>query len=539
MTLLHTAKLSMDMTRVLTDIELSGIKIDIAALKELKDSYSFRTTQLLDILNTSAANAMGDTPINLDSPEDRSLLFYSRKVTDKKQWASLFNIGTTINERGSRKQKKRTEFNRKDFSNAYQSNTTQAYKTTASKCTICSGFGKTSKIKKDGTYSKVRYICKRCSGCGIIYTKNLDTAGFSLKPLTALDCTAHGFKTDSTTLSNYLTSDIGSNAKAYIRAYCEYSSIKTYLRTFVEGIEKAVTAKSFIHPSFMQCVTATGRLSSRSPNFQNMPRATTFPVRKTIISRWEDGFILEGDYKQLEFRVAGFLSDDKTVYKEVEEGFDVHSFTADMMDVTRQEAKAHTFKPLYGGVSGTDKQRKYYRAFKKKYAGITHWHDSLAEEAIARKKLTLPSGREYLFPNVRRTRWGGVTSGTAIKNYPVQGFATADLLPMALIYTNKLLAANKMQSVICNTVHDSIVLDVHPEEKDLAIDLLSQGMLSLFDECQKRYSITYSMPVGIELKIGKNWLDLEPILDLEWKPQTSKEFKYERVGITERQSRLL
>ena len=539
MTLLQTAKLSMDMTRVLTDIELAGIKIDTVALKELKDSYSSRITQLLEILNQAASKAMGDTPINLDSPEDRSVLFYSRRVTNKKQWASLFNIGTTVNERGSRRQKKRTEFNRRDFNTAYQSHTTQVYKTTASKCTICKGFGKTSKRKKDGTYSKVRYICKRCSGCGIIYTNNLETAGFSLKPLTALDCTAHGFKTDSTTLNNYLTSDISSNAKAYIRAYCEYSSIKTYLRTFVEGIEKAITDKEFIHPNFMQCVTATGRLSSRSPNFQNMPRANTFPVRKTIISRWEDGFILEGDYKQLEFRVAGFLSEDNTVYKEVEEGFDVHSFTAQMMDVTRQEAKAHTFKPLYGGVSGTDKQRNYYRAFKNKYTGITHWHEALAEEAMARKKITLPSGREYLFPNVRRTRWGGVTSGTAIKNYPVQGFATADILPMALIYTSKLLADNKMQSVICNTVHDSIVFDVHPKEKDLAIDILSKGMLSLYDECKKRYDITYSMPVGIELKIGKNWLDLEPVLELEWKPQTSQEFNYERVGIAKRQPRLI
>ena len=96
-----------------------------------------------------------------------------------------------------------------------------------------------------------------------------------------------------------------------------------------------------------------------------------------------------------------------------------------------------------------------------------------------------------------------------------------------------------MQSVICNTVHDSIVFDVHPKEKDLAIDILSRGMLSLYDECKKRYGITYSMPVGIELKIGKNWLDLEPILELEWKPQTSKEFKYERVGISERQPRLI
>ena len=529
MTLLQTTKLSMDMTRVLTDVELAGIKIDTEALAGLKRDYNSRIEELLEFLKASVKEVMGDTPINLDSPEDRSLLFYSRKVNNKKQWASLFNIGTTVNERGSRRQKKRTEFNRRDFRTAYQTNTAQVYKTTASQCTICKGFGKTSRAKKDGTYSKVRYICKRCDGIGVIYTNNLEVAGFSAKPITALDCTAHGFKTDSTTLQNSLTSDISDSAKEFIRAYCEYSSIKTYLRTFVEGIEKAVTSKGFIHPSFMQCVTATGRLSSRSPNFQNMPRANTFPVRKTVVSRWENGFILEGDYKQLEFRVAGFLAEDSTVYKEVEEGFDVHSFTAEMMGVSRQEAKAHTFKPLYGGVSGTERQKEYYRAFKNKSSGITRWHELLAEEAISRKRITLPSGREYLFPNVRRTRWGGVTSGTAVKNYPVQGFATADLLPIALVHTNRLLTERKMKSVICNTVHDSIILDVCQEEKDLAIDTLSKGMVSLFDECKKRYDIIYSMPIGIELKIGKNWLDLEPILELEWKHTNLKEYSYERV----------
>ncbi len=510
MTLLHTAKLSMDMTRVLTDIERAGIKIDTEALQNIKQEYN-------------------------DSSEDRSLLFYSRKVNNKKEWAAMFNIGTTVNERGSRRQKKRTDLNRRDFRSAWQKNTTQVYKTTASQCPICKGFGKTSKAKKDGTYTKARYICKRCAGVGIIYTNNIDVGGFSVKPTTVLDCTAHGFKTDSETLNNCLTSDISESAKSFIRAYCEYSSIKTYLRTFVEGIEKALTTKKFIHPNFMQCVTATGRLSSRSPNFQNMPRANTFPVRKTIVSRWENGFILEGDYKQLEFRVAGFLSEDSTVYREVEEGFDVHSFTAEMMGVSRQEAKAHTFKPLYGGVSGTERQKDYYRAFKDKYTGVTQWHEALAQEAMARKKITLPSGREYLFPNVRRTRWGGITSATAVKNYPVQGFATADLLPMALVKTYDLIKEEKLCSVICNTVHDSIVLDVHPEEKDLAVDILTRGMLSLFDQCKERYNIMYTMPIGIELKIGKNWLDLEPILELEWKPKNSKEYKYERVDDAERQ----
>ena len=154
---------------------------------------------------------------------------------------------------------------------------------------------------------------------------------------------------------------------------------------------------------------------------------------------------------------------------------------------------------------------------------------------MARKKITLPSGREYLFPNVRRTRWGGITSATAVKNYPVQGFATADLLPMALVKTYNLIKEEKLSSVICNTVHDSIVLDVHPEEKDLAVDILTRGMLSLFDQCKERYDIIYSMPIGIELKIGNNWLDLEPILELEWKPENSEEYKYERTDDAERQ----
>ena len=131
MTLLHTAKLSMDMTRVLTDIERAGIKIDTEALQNIKQEYNNRIEELLEELKVSIEQVMGDTPINLDSPEDRSLLFYSRKVNNKKEWAAMFNIGTTVNERGSRRQKKRTDLNRRDFRAAWQKNTTQVYKTIA------------------------------------------------------------------------------------------------------------------------------------------------------------------------------------------------------------------------------------------------------------------------------------------------------------------------------------------------------------------------------------------------------------------------
>ena len=202
------------------------------------------------------------------------------------------------------------------------------------------------------------------------------------------------------------------------------------------------------------------------------------------------------------------------MYKDVDDKVDVHSFTASVLGVNRQDAKADAFKPLYGGLLGTPKQVEYYNAFKEKYSGVTNWHVELLNEAVTYKRITLPSGRYYNFDNVYRLRNGGVTNATAIKNYPVQGFATADLLPIALVYLKKLLTKYQMQSIICNTVHDSIVLDVYPSEKEQAIDLLKTAMLSLKSECKRRYDIDYDMPIGIELKIGKNWLDMKGVFNI-------------------------
>ena len=93
----------------------------------------------------------------------------------------------------------------------------------------------------------------------------------------------------------------------------------------------------------------------------------------------------------------------------------------------------------------------------------------------------------------------------------MQGFATADLLPIALVALEKTVRDANIRSVICNTVHDSIVMDVHPDEKNICIDLMKHAMLSLPFETVRRYGIAYNMPVGIEIKAGKNWLDLHDV----------------------------
>ncbi len=403
---------------------------------------------------------MGDTPINLDSPDDRSKLFYSCKVHSKNRWAGIFNLGHEIRGAG-KKPKRRTRMSRADFRRTVVNETEVLYKTKGSQCTNCGGVGRYTARKKDGTLGKAIRICKTCQGAGVLYIPSNQVAGFKLIPRDPYDVAAAGFKTDKETLESMFTSLRG-EAREFAEAYIRYSAVRTYLRSFVEGMENNMDAEGFIHTEFMQCVTATGRLSSRNPNFQNMPRGSTFIIRKAVESRFEGGFILEGDYSQLEFRVAGFLAGDDAIRKDVEEGTDVHNYTASIIGCSRQDAKAHTFKPLYGGVSGTEDQKRYYNAFKEKYNQVTKWHERLQKDAVIKKYIQLPSGRQYAFPDVERRASGTPTHFTMIKNYPVQGFATGDIVPIVLLEIETRL--NGYKSMLVNSVHDSVVLDVHPAE---------------------------------------------------------------------------
>ena len=423
-----------------------------------------------------------------------------------------FNLG--YEDRGNTRRKKRPKrMTPAVLSQNVARQTRLLYKTKVESCNKCGGSGYFYAMKKDGTIGKQKRICKACRGKGVVYIRQKEIAGFKMNINSVDDITVHGFKTDKGMIDK-LVSSANSQQKIFVESYSRYNAIKTYLKTFIEGIQKGLDSKDKIHPQFMQCVTSTGRLSSRNPNFQNMPRGGTFPVRKVVVSKWQGGYILEGDYSQLEFRVAGFLAEDEKVYEDVKNNVDVHAYTASILGVSRQDAKADTFKPLYGGLMGTPKQVQYYKAFKDKYKGVTRWHEDLCNEAVTEQHITLPNGRHFAFENTYRLRHGGVTNATSIKNYPVQGFATADLLPIALIYLKKLLTDNNMKSKICNTVHDSIVLDVYPSEKELAIGALKTAMLSLKSECIRRYGFEYDMPIGIELKIGYNWLDQKGVLQI-------------------------
>ena len=505
--LLKTVKMMNEFLIVLTDMERNGIHINLNDLAQVEKEYRAEFAYLKQKISKIVYNKMGDTEINLSSPEQLSWLIYSKKPKDKKEWAKIFNIGI---DKHTRKNKKRPRFSFHQFRKLIADNTVLLRKTTANQCLPCNGKGVIRKIKVDGSPYKKYSKCDECFGEGFVYSNMAKLAGFNQRPRSVYDVAESGFRTDRITL-NKIAGEAEGEFREFIDAVIRHNAIDTYLNTFVEGLKNFTNENELLHPKFMQAVTATGRLSSRDPNFQNQPRGGTFPIRKVIQSRFEGGQILEVDFAQLEFRTAVYLAQDKQGMEDIKNNIDVHQYTADIIGVSRQDAKAHTFKPLYGGTTGTEDEKKYYRRFAEKYADITRWHNELQTHAITYKRIKLPTGREYSFPYAERMPWGGSSYSTQIKNYPVQGFATADLLPIALIKLKNLLTERNLKTIICNTVHDSIVLDVYPEEEEKAIKTLKEAMMCLSNECERRYGFKYTMPIGIELKLGDDWLNMKEV----------------------------
>lgn len=120
----------------------------------------------------------------------------------------------------------------------------------------------------------------------------------------------------------------------------------TYLRGWSKLIDEMNWHPTHIHQTLNQCVTATGRLSSSKPNSQNADPIT----KKFIVSRFEDGVILDFDVKGLETMAAAYLSGDAVMIEEIKNGIDLHSRNQEAFGLPhRTIAKILVFRLLYGG----------------------------------------------------------------------------------------------------------------------------------------------------------------------------------------------
>ena len=501
--LMNTVVFTNKVSVALAKIYRRGFKVDVDTLKSVELEFQKEKLDIERRLKGQVKELMGDTPINMNSPEQMSWILYSRKPKDKSLWMNHF--GHTM---------EKTKFHQ-----TVKENSDIVYKTKAEKCWNCYGAGTIKKYKKDGSLYAKLPKCPKCNGEGFVFVNSGKIAGFRFNPPNVKWVSANGFSVNKKMLEvlQHVTKRNDSmEAYNFLADIQRLSSLDTYLSSFVDGIKIHTKTDGMLHVRLLQHRTATGRFSGADPNMQNMPRGGTFPVKKVFVSRWKGGKILEADFAQLEFRTAAFLSQDKIAMKEIEDGFDVHSYTANVITesgqkISRQEAKAHTFAPLYGatGFGRTNAEAKYYEQFTKKYKEIALWHSRLAKEAINTRKIRIPSGREFSFPDVERRVNGTVSHFTQIKNYPVQSFATADIVPLVLMKIDERLSTCK--SCIVNTVHDSIVIDVHPEEQDqvlFIIKSINNDMKTIIDNY---YGINFNVPLLLEAKMGDNWLDTKEV----------------------------
>lgn len=215
---------------------------------------------------------------------------------------------------------------------------------------------------------------------------------------------------------------------------------------------------------------------------------------------------------------AAYLSQDKVLYKELNEGLDIHADNQAKFGLpSRLVAKVFKFRLLYGGqyfsldpdfipISSNQKYwdkviEKYYE----KYTGIAAWHRKIVAEVIRTGGLTSPSGRMYTWElqgaNIKKIE-------REVKNYPVQGFG-ADIVMCARVSLFNRWKEAGIKGLLINTVHDSIVMDIEKQELERVVELVRGVFKDLPGQLSRIFNINFDLDVKVEILFGKNQFDME------------------------------
>ncbi len=314
-------------------------------------------------------------------------------------------------------------------------------------------------------------------------------------------------------------------AKRVLEVFQELQSVSQALSKVVGKMKACVDEGSLLYATFNQATADTHRLSStgRPPygvQLQNFTKA----FRPCIIPRNPGWGIGDGDAAGIEFRTAVDLAKDTQGLRDLADpSFDPHARTASIVydevwdpnlgpkegdnNKIRDASKSRTFKPLYGGQSGTEKEQAYFKAFRERYPGIAEMQEAWTDEVLKTKQLRIPcSGLIFYWPGCKMTDSGYILFTTNIYDYPIQSTATAEMCPTATVYLWHLMKAAQMQSFLINLVHDSSVGEIHPDEREqwtaYAQWCYNELIVWYLD---KVYGYKWTAPLDSEVKINPYW----------------------------------
>jgi len=295
-----------------------------------------------------------------------------------------------------------------------------------------------------------------------------------------------------------------------------YRTLTKLNSTYLEALPKKINRRTGrLHTSYHQAVTATGRLSSSKPNFQNIPIRTEqgAQIRSAFIAN-KGSVILAADYSQIELRIMAHISEDKNLIKAFNNNEDVHRSTASQVFDTeiskvtkdqRRKAKAINFGLIYGmSAFGLAKQidvsrteaKQYIDGYFENYPGVLQFMNETKEMAKSQGYVETVLGRRLYLPqiNSKNKMLQQHALRTAI-NAPMQG-SSADIIKKAMLDIQAWIDRENHEIKMFMQVHDELVFELEAEKANEyanSIKLMMSNALKLH------------IPLEVDIGIGSNW----------------------------------
>ena len=302
-------------------------------------------------------------------------------------------------------------------------------------------------------------------------------------------------------------------------AIIEYRELKKMQSTYITVLPTLVNRETKrIHTSFIQWGTATGRLSSRDPNLQNIPVRSDLgkKIRAAFVPQDENNVILAVDYSQIELRMLAHLSGDEALIESYKEGIDIHARTAaaiygiNLEGVTadmRRDAKVVNFGVLYGMTAfrlsrdlkiPMSQARDFIDGYFGMYRGVQKFIDDTKAAAHRDGYVETLSGRRRYIAGIDSSdRMESQMAERMAVNTPVQGSA-ADLIKIAMIRIQERINREKLPLKMMLQVHDELVFECPKDRLE---------ELSAMVKAEMEGAMELKVPLVASVGYGKNWLE--------------------------------
>ena len=329
-------------------------------------------------------------------------------------------------------------------------------------------------------------------------------------PTKGIKKTTRGYSTGAKELSKL------KDSHPVVPKIIEYREAAKLLGTYITPMPELADAEGRIHTTFTQNVTATGRLSSKDPNLQNIPVRTEEGkrIRRGFVAP-EGRVLVSADYSQFELRLAAVLAGDEALISDFNSGVDIHTktaaeaFSVPIEAVTKEQrraAKAINFGIIYGmsinglveatGMSFAE-AKGFMESYKAIRAPIMRYMESILKQAREEGYVETYFGRRRPTPDVKSTNFViRQAAERAASNMPIQG-TEADLMKRAMIEIDRVLPEG---AEMVMQVHDSVIVECDAESADEVSEILKSKMEGVAPELGIR--------LEVEVTRGENWGEL-------------------------------